>query len=323
MPERSTVVQVVQLGAEATPGTAVPANKKLVALSINPSASLNLFTFRPMGYKFRTFAASGKEWSVASVEGLANYEELQYVFTSILMNTTGAGAGADKTWTFTPAAAALDTLKTFTIERGDSTQAERITYGQFVDFSMRFNRDEVRCAGRLIGQRMITGVALTASPTELPTKPVLPKDVSVYLDNTAAGIGTTKLTRALEVEWRVQNRVGPLWVIDAAQTSFAATVELEPTAEVRLRMEADSPGMALLADARAGTTKFMRVRATGDPLGGGTYRLDLDMALKAKAVGEFSDADGVYAIEYTFDVVYDSGWGKAMQVVLVNSQATL
>jgi hypothetical protein len=40
-------------------------------------------------------------------------------------------------------------------------------------------------------------------------------------------------------------------------------------------------------------------------------------------VGNFSDEDGVYAIEWTFDMVHDGTWGKAFTVAVVNKVTAL
>jgi hypothetical protein len=121
------------------------------------------------------------------------------------------------------------------------------------------------------------------------------------------------------------DRFNPVWVLNSANTSFVAHVEQEPTAQVTLMVEADAAGMGLLSTMRAGSTQFLRIKATSANTAGvgNPYSLTLDQAVKVSDVGDFSDEDGVYAIEYTFDVVYDATWAKALQVELVNKQTAL
>jgi len=40
-------------------------------------------------------------------------------------------------------------------------------------------------------------------------------------------------------------------------------------------------------------------------------------------VGKFADEDGLYAIEWTFSVVHNATWGKAMSIEVINSIASL
>ena len=103
-------------------------------------------------------------------------------------------------------------------------------------------------------------------------------------------------------------------------------VESEPNAQLTLLMEADAEGMAQLTQMRAGTTKFCRIKCVSPTLAGSAtqfYELDIDTAIKVADVGDFSDEDGVYAIEWTFDIVYDGTWGKAFDVNLWNKETTL
>jgi hypothetical protein len=150
--------------------------------------------------------------------------------------------------------------------------------------------------------------------------------VSVYLDDTAAGLGTTKMTRMVSAEFSLGSRFGPVWVLDAANPSFVNHVETEPDLTCSVMLQADTQGMGLLNTLRAGDTKFLRIEAVGGIVTGGVveeYRLNLDMAAKVSDTGGFSDADGVYAAEFTFLGVHDGTWGKALEFTLVNELDTL
>lgn len=53
------------------------------------------------------------------------------------------------------------------------------------------------------------------------------------------------------------------------------------------------------------------------------YSSTLDLALKVNHLGKFSDVEGVYAVEFGFIDVNDTGWGKALHWEVVNTLATL
>lgn len=328
MPERSSLTQGVQIGVESTPGTSVAANKKFLYIGIEPAIQVDPQRFRPMGQKFAGTVVPGKEWVEADISGVGSYSELLYMFSSVLVSP-GAPATTDttaKTWTFTPAAAAEDTVKTYTVEQGGSVRAHKFTYGIVTELELVFNRDTVEVSGAMLGQRITDNSAMTGSPTSLPDVPIIPTEVDVYLDTTGAGVGTTKLTRVLEATVTIGDRFAPVWVLNSANTSFVAHVEQEPTAEVKLLMEADSEGMAQLTQMRSGLTRFIEIRGTSTTLAGAAtvyYSLKVQAAVKVKDVGDFSDEDGVYAIEWTFEVVYDATWAKALNVILINKEASL
>ena len=328
MPERSALTQGVQIGVEVTPGTSVAANKKLNSIGIGPAISVDMQRFRSQGNKFATIITPGKEWVEADLEGVGTYSELQYILASLIKDPgspTQQGATTAYKWTFSPATSAEDTVKTFTVEQGGAVRAHKFSYGLVTELEIDMSRDGVELSGSMLGQRLSDGIALTGSPTSITEKPILPTDIDIYLDPTSGALGTTKLTRVLGCTISLGDRFNPVWVLNSANNSFVAHVESEPSAQITLMLEADTQGMANLPIMRAGTTQFLRAKATSADLAGTgfPYSLTWDAAVKVSEVGEFSDEDGVYAVEWTFDQVHDSGWGKAFSVDLVNAQTAL
>ncbi|MCE7982542.1 MAG: hypothetical protein DYG89_15230 [Caldilinea sp. CFX5] len=326
MPERASISQVVQIGVEVTPGTAVAANRKLNATQISPSIQTAVKMYRPLGGKFATVGAQGKEWTQAGVEGQMVYTDIVYPLSSILNYAAPVqqGVTAAYKWTFTPSQSAEDTAKTYSVEVGSAVRAHEMVYGIFDSWGYALSRDEIKVKGSMIGQRLIDGITLTASPTEIALQPVLPTEVSVYLDATAAGLGTTKLLRVFGYDYEIASKVGPVWAIDAAQTSWAAHVELEPKAQFKLLLAADAVGMGLLTQLRAGTKRFIQVKAVGPVIAAPhTWLFQHSLCGIVTGVSEFKDQDGVYAIEWTFDQVHDATWGKSTEIQVNNTLTTL
>ncbi len=329
MPERATITQGVQLGVETTPGTTVPANKFLNSLDIDPELHFDIQKFQPTGQKFSSIVVPGKEWAEASVKGVVSYSEIIYIMNGLLAAAAPVQNGATTAWTTTskPAGRAADTVKTFTIEQGDANRAQRFSYAVFSEGVFTFNRASTDFTGKIFGQAIADAVTLTASPTGIEEKPVIPNQVDVFIDSTSAGIGTTKMLRVLEAKISITNRFGPLWVLNSALGSFAAHVELDPVVSVDLQVEADAQGMALLSTLRAGTTQYLRVKATSPDLAGVgfNYSVVFDIACKVSGVSTYSDQEGVYAITWTNEGIYDPNWnsGQALSVAATNKQTAL
>lgn len=321
MAERASVFQGVQLGVESTPGTAVAASKQLQSMSLTPRIDLGVDVFRPNGNKFITVAAPGKELAGADVEGKLTYTEIVYPLSSLLGAASISGAGPF-TWSFTPSSLNPDTFKTFTVQQGNSVRAEQFAYGLFTGLNISGSRDGWDIRATMLGQAITDGITLTASPTAIPLVPVLGKDVSVYYDTTSAGIGATKLGRVLRYELDFGDKYSPLWAVDSAQSSFVATVEKAPTPTIKLLVEADANGMALLTDARAGNFAYVRFAGVN-----GTNSLTIDTAVKHVKPDPYSDQDGVYAIGFNLQIAHDANWGtspgKAMTVSVVNGLSGL
>jgi hypothetical protein len=332
MADRSTLFQRIQIGVEgtATPGTAATATRELAALSVEPSVQVEIDAFRPMGKKFSTVTALGKEWSEASLSGRATYTEIVYPLASVVSRInpvvgTALTNGTAYVWSFSPRSSVADNPATYTIEQGDTTvRAHRMTYGTVTELGISFSRDAIELSGAMIARQLEDGITLSGggtTATQVALVPVLPTDVSVYIGTSPTHLNSaTALTRALSAEWKLGDRFGPIWTLDARENSWAGLVETEPNLEVSLTVEADAAGMALLPLARSGETRFLRVEALGGSVPGTNlrYRLTVDTAFKVSDVGEFSDEDGLYALEYTLKGVSDSTyWGGTATVVTV------
>lgn len=327
----ASVFQGVQVGVETTSGTKVAADKKLQSISIAPAIQNESDAFRPMGSKWPTVVAQNREWVEAAVEGRPTYDEIIYLLSSVL--TEGAVTQPDATnapsvylWTFDPTSDDEDSPVTFTVEQGFSGRAARFGYGIVSALDLNVSRGELTLGGSMLGQRLEDDVTLTADPTSLPLIPVLSKDVDVYLAEAVADLGTAgaKLDLPFHANTSLGDRYGPVWALNTDFDSFISHVETEPSGQLALNVAKDAEGMGILPHLRSGDTRFLRVEAVGEVIEDvQTYRMTLDLALKCTDVGGFEDEDGVATVEWTFDVVHDDGWGRALLAEVINTQASL
>jgi hypothetical protein len=323
MAENASLYQVAQLGVESVPGTTLAATRKLAGLTVTPKPMAEVVSFKPAGYKFNTVAALSKEWAEHDITGPLSYTELPYLLSSLIKTVSPTGATADKTWTYTPSVSASDTRTTYTLEHGSAERARDFSYFILGGLTLTFNRAECTVKGTAISKAMVDGTSL-ASVSALDIVPVLPTQVSVYLADTAAGLaGASALDRAFEVVWNLNNLSGPVWPLNASVSGFAAHVDTMPEATGSFKMAVDATGMGPLTNLRAGSTKFLRVKAVGASLGSSTYTLTVDTAMKIKNINSLADQEGVYAIGWDFDTAYDSTWTKGTEIIVVTSLTAL
>jgi len=291
-------------------------------MSPNPDVSI----FRANGNKYPSVSALNREWTEIDIDGAITYTEIVYLLSGILETAVVAVSGTTgQSWTFTPSTTAADVIKTFTIEQGSAARAHRVAYGLINDLTLSFGRDESTISGSAIGTALEDGITLTAAPTEIALVPVTGPQIKVYVEDSVAALtGATALTGAISVEWSLSNRFGPAWFLNGLN-EYTQHVELEPTLEVTLMQEADAEGMELLPVMRTGATKYLRIEAVGDVIGAGpaTYKFTLDTAVKVTDVGDFSDQEGVYAIEYTMQGFHSSTLGGATKAVVINALTAL
>ncbi|MGH2520156.1 MAG: hypothetical protein ACRDF8_10160, partial [Chloroflexota bacterium] len=164
-----------------------------------------------------------------------------------------------------------------------------------------------------------------SGPNQMPIAPVLGSQIDVYIDSSAAALGTTKMTRVFSGEWSIASKYKPIWTLNSANTSFTAHIEDSAIkATAKLELEADDNGMNPLVNMRAGSTQFIRIAATGPQIDSSPafdYMVQIDMAAQVSAPQEFKDSDGVYAIGYDFTLVTDDTWGKAMSILIQNEES--
>jgi len=330
VPEVASIFTGSQIGVETTPGTAVAANRLLSSMALEPGISINFNRFRPMGQLVASQITPGQDFTEWNVTGVGNYSEMIYPLNSLLVTVSPTTVDTTgRRWTFTPAGRSEDTIKTYTVESGSATRAQKAAYVLFNGLEITFNRtDGVGMSGSAIGQNIQDNITLTASPTLLAEQVMLPTHLNVYVDPTSAAIGTTKLLRDFNAVFRCNDRWGAVWPINSANASYASHVNTEPTVQMELTVAADSSGMGYLTNARAGTTLYVQLSAVSTVLAGAAtafYDCLIKMAGKVSAINAFDDQDGIKVLTFTLDAIYDPAWGtgKYVEVQVTNQIASL
>lgn len=268
-PERQAVNQRVQFGAESNTalGTNVAAGKLLECFDIIFTIMADVTEYTPTGHKYPNTQEENEEWAEASVAGNLDYNGVLYPVCSVFGAGTPVAHGASavaKDWIISPPVTGSVVPQTYTIEQGDAVRAHKVNYGLFTDFNYKGTRKDFSCTAKLIAQAIQDGITLTPAPVAVPVAPVIAKQVNVYLDVSAATLGTTLLTRVLSVDYQATGMYNPLWVLNRANISYTAHVDVAPKTQFKLKLEADVNGMTLLNYLQSGVTYFCRVQALGN-----------------------------------------------------------
>lgn len=327
MPDRAKVVETVQFGPETTEGTAVPATRNIRSMSVDTKIGGQSEFFRPDGRKFNALSTLNQEWSTFAINGKGTYTEIIYPLAMMFGDPTAAASGiAIKTRTYEMLDTTLLTPKAMTIEKGGSVRAQKMAGSILTDLTMTFSRKTgVSLTGNGIGRLFTDGVTLTPGLPDVALIPLVGKQLDVYVDSTAAALGTTKLLRAFSVEESITGVFGPLWAINSALTSYADHVDLAPTTSTKVMLEADATGMGYLTQYRADTLMFIRIQSTGATMPGeaAPYLFQFDTCVAIKSVEPDTDEDGVTTVSYDCELIKDSTWGKAQSIKVANQIATL
>lgn len=314
------------MAVESSPGDNTTPDTILNSFSIEPGVQVDMQRYRPTGTKLDTIIVPGKEWTEASLSGMAQYSELHFLLSGIYgaNATPQPSAAAAHEWKYILSARQPDEVITFSWVQGDDNIAHAFGYGLLTELGLNMSRDGIMIDGTMIGHELETGATLPHAPDSFAEVPILPTDISVYLTDTLASLSSSKLTRALQCNLKIGNRHNPVWVLDAAEKSYVAHVETAPDFTYELMLEANDDAMDLLDSMRIGDTLFCRQEAVSEvdvPSTATPFKYTCDAAVKIDAVDKFSDEDGVYAIKYTLKAVYDSVEDMSVETSLINTAA--
>jgi hypothetical protein len=319
----ATVFQGIQIGVESTSGTAVAANKKLLATSIIPSPRVETKPFRAMGNKYASFATLNKEWAGLNIQGAPTYNEIVYLLSSLLHYAAPAqqGATAAYKWTFVSNTSASDVGKTFTIEQGDANSAWRVAGAKISGLTFNFSRNEITVSGNGVGLAFETGHTLTATPTALSPVPILPTHVKFYMEDTQAGLaGADALTNSFSMEYSLTDKFGLAW----AMGQNPEAVEGEPNASGRIVVATDTAGMGLITTLRSAGTKWFRIEATGAQIASPyNHKLTIDFPAQIENVNDPTNLDNVYTVEFGLLPIHDATWGKSVNIEVITNVSAL
>jgi hypothetical protein len=238
---------------------------------------------------------------------------------------SGTGAGADKTWAFTPTASS-DDLKSATLQWGyaDGIGATRpawaVDHVLGDELTLTWTKgDAVRFRSRLLSPKAASQIsAFTGSPTDRTTISALGTATVVYID--AATIGTTADANIVEATFSLNNGLAHLDTLNG--TNVAADLLRPEPRTWRLELTRyygnDTERDAYVAK----TLRKIRIQTTGPSLGGSAYRIRLDAYGIIDAI-ENADVDGLGTERITILPQYDSTAATDFSLEVVNATASI
>ena len=332
---RATVNQQVQVGVESVYGTAVACPKLLTAFTWSLGLKAATKQFRGTGRQYPSASSLLTEYSAGKLSGPGDFAQCVYPISTLFGGATIALHGLSTTaydWKWTPplVGSYAANAKSLTTQMGDSSDAEQYAGLVATGFGYSFGRkQEVQFDAELMSLTFTEGVSLTASPAEVEQVPMTGAQFNVYLDATSAGIGVTQLTDPLKVDFKASGYYEAYWPINRTSASYTSILDKEKKNELKLTLQANSVGIAIKGNyLETGTRAYVRVQGTG-PIIDGAHTINAafqhDMAVFVADMAEFSDTDGVYAVEYTLAIAEDSAWatGTAQILTLTNLLQTL
>jgi hypothetical protein len=207
----------------------------------------------------------------------ATFEQFPYIGACGIKNVvSGAadGGGSGKVYAYPfPTAAAANTIKTATLEAGDSASAEVIEYGHVSEFKLSGGAGEAVMMSAKWQGRQAAVQAFTGSIAIPTVETILFQKGTLYLDDTGGTLGATPVSNTF-VSFVLNVKTGqkPLFVGDG-NLYFNAPYFSDPEVTLDITFIHDATPIAGKVDWRAQTAQLVRLKFTGSTLttAGSTY----------------------------------------------------
>ena len=267
---RGSVGIVSQIGVEATPGTAVPANKLLPTLSFKPKPTFATQKYRAQGARTTTSLTQSKHMGDGELTGVLDYNSIIWALNGIFNFTAGTQIGSltayQRVWNAGVYTSDMN-RKTYTIEKGDADSADRYTSAQIKSFGFEASQDQYNIKGSMFSRYPDLDVVLTASPTKVPERPVERDDINLYIDNTFGSIGTTQVTNARRENLDIGDKFKEAFFHNRSIDSFTDIVEVPYEAMFTWVTGHNAQSRAIHAAIKSNPKKYIRWEAVGNLLG--------------------------------------------------------
>lgn len=321
-------LQSARAALETTRGTAVTPTR--ILYFDEATHSQDVATIRPYERRnsfaeaFRSYA--GIERNGLQLGGALTFNDLLWLANlHVKAVASGTGAGADKTWTFSPTLTS-DDLKSATIQFGyadgigatapawslEGCLGNELTLDWTKDSAVRFRSDIMTAEGAT----QIS--AFTGSLSDRDTVNALGTNTAIYVDSST--IGSTADSDLLDASFTLTNGF-----------KYLDTLNATATAKELIRTEPRSWSLTMTRYYRndteldayvAKTVRKIRLRTTGPSLGASNYKIDLD--LYGVWTGyQKAEVDGMGVERFTLSPQYDSTATNDMSLVVVSSEASI
>lgn len=274
--------------------------------------------------------------SAIEIRGPLDFQQILLpLLSGMVGGVTGVGAGADKTWTFTPSTSTPPALDAYTVEyverSPDDNAEQEFSYGITDEIEITASPDNMTEMRWKMFGRASTDSTMTAALSVPTLELCAPTRWGVYFDGSFAGIGATQhLGQIYGFRWSYKGAVHPGFYLDNRTTlDFSQEEYGRPECEIEMDVVHDPAAAKFVqgseTDKTNQTVKFVELRLTGATLGAGTYSIKLQGAFyhMADSMEERgNDRDGNQTVRVHLGSTYDPTSSQQVKVIVVNNLAT-
>lgn len=322
----------IQMGPEATPGTAVPATKIWRGMGAIQDDRVTKFVSEDIGVMPNTTRSYVPKLAASILfEAVpATFEQFPHILEAgVKKVTTGSadGSGAGKIYTYTFPTTSVPTLRTYTIEGGDNQEVEEMEYSHVVDFTLTGDEGEAWTMGANWMGRQVSLSSFTTSASLPTVDEVLFQKTKLYIDAIGGTFGTTlKSNTLIAAQFTWKSGIRQKFTADG-NLYFSFTQMTKPEARLKLTFEHDAIAQAQKVNWRAETPLKIRLITTGSAFtAGSSYSaktMIIDLCGKFEKFGKLGDRNNNAILEGEFVGGYDETAADFGKIILVNTLTSL
>lgn len=197
------------------------------------------------------------------------------------------------------------------------------------------NQPEVTIgSGSLVGGGTYVPSTLIAGGADISSiaqSPVSRMHVDIFVDDTFAAIGDTKVAQAYAGDFRIGDKVQPFWALNTDYDSFQSTVRIAADVTCSFSTPHNAQSRALYNAVRTNPWKWVRLLATGNEIDAGVNNetIRVDVAAKFGNPEKQEDANGVFGYKFNFNSLHNADFtsehpsGAAYEIEVINSLTAL
>jgi hypothetical protein len=265
--------------------------------------------------------------------GPATYEQLPHILDAGIAVATPAqdGAGSDYIYTYNLPTTAQGTIKTYTIEAGDNTEAEELPYSFVTDFSLSGAAGAaLDLSANWQGRQWNTTDYTPSTDVSIPVvEEILVSKARVYIMPTSDAPTTDNIKEGTLLSFALNVTTGQMAYHTAdGQLYFYGVKQTMPEVTLELTMEHVANATAEKAAWRAGTSRRVYLVVTGSTVTtpGTTYSaktLIIDLYGKWETFSALGEQDGNDTITGTLRARYNETAATAGSIIVVNELASM
>jgi hypothetical protein len=337
MPSAVETLTIAQLGRETTKGTAVAQTTRWVGMTQVTPDEPRFWARTQNGLMVPRSQRGTIATRITNVrlESDLTFEQILHVLNMCMTGlTTGTGAGADKTWQFTPSVTADPLLNSFTLgyrlTDGTTNWDNRAAYLLGRSFEISANIGE---NAKIMMEGFARPVELATAITgaiAVPSVNYVPAaSFKWYLNDTFGALGTTQKLGTL-ISWRLRYDAPyqPKFYQDGlANRSFSShgLKDSDYSLEMTVEFTADIAAEQAKADDDPNALRYIRLEALGAVLGGSFYEIEIDGSFEVEP-GQFhvdGERDGNPTATIRYVGSYDVTNSLGLKIKVINALAAL